>query len=87
MPFKYSPFFRFVGGNQASLDGVNAYRLEAYVTLLFGASSDCSRSREIGRLSSRTQEVSFCEEHPRPDEDEPGNKDQVGDLNRAHTDP
>ena len=32
------------GGNKASLDGVNEYRLEAYATLLFGASSDSSRS-------------------------------------------
>jgi len=35
---------QFVGGNKASLDGVNEYRLEAYATLLFGASSDHSRS-------------------------------------------
>jgi hypothetical protein len=35
---------QFVGGNKASLDGVNEYRLEAYATLLFGASSDSSRS-------------------------------------------
>jgi hypothetical protein len=35
---------QFVGGNKASLDGVNEYRLEAYATLLFGASSDSLRS-------------------------------------------
>jgi hypothetical protein len=33
-----------VGGNKASLDGVNEYRQEAYARLLFGASSDRSRS-------------------------------------------
>ena|SRR5580692_10361586 len=35
---------QFVGGNKASPDGVNEYRLEAYATLLFGASSDSLRS-------------------------------------------
>jgi hypothetical protein len=40
-PGKYS---EFVAGNKSSLDGVNEYRLEAYATLLFGASSDNSRS-------------------------------------------
>jgi hypothetical protein len=33
-----------VSGKKGSLDGVNEYRLEAYATLLFGASSDNSRS-------------------------------------------
>ena len=42
--FQVFAVFRFVGENQASLDGVNAYRLEAYATLLFGAASDGSRS-------------------------------------------
>jgi hypothetical protein len=37
-------YTQFVGGNKASLDGVNEYRLETYATLLFGASSDSSRS-------------------------------------------
>jgi hypothetical protein len=37
------PLYTRVGGNKASLDGVNEYRLEAYATLLFGASSDGSR--------------------------------------------
>jgi hypothetical protein len=33
-----------VGGNRVSLDRVNGYRLEAYDSLLFGASSDSPRS-------------------------------------------
>jgi hypothetical protein len=37
-------YTQFVGGNKASLDSVNEYRLEAYATLLFGALSDRSRS-------------------------------------------
>jgi hypothetical protein len=37
-------YAQFVGGNKASLEGVNEYRLEAYATLLFGASSDRARS-------------------------------------------
>jgi hypothetical protein len=43
--FNSELYTQFVGGNKASLDGVNEYRLEAYATLLFGASSDRSRSR------------------------------------------
>ena len=35
---------QLMSGEKASLDGVNEYRLEAYATLLFGASSDNSRS-------------------------------------------
>ena len=41
----FSPelYTQFEGGNKASLDGVNEYRLEINATLLFGASSDASR--------------------------------------------
>jgi hypothetical protein len=42
--FNAGLYTQFVGRNKASLDGVNEYRLEAYATLLFGASSDTSRS-------------------------------------------
>src|SRR5580704_15518247 len=42
--FQPGLYTQFVGGNKTSLDGVNEYRLEAYATLLFGASSDRSRS-------------------------------------------
>jgi hypothetical protein len=43
-------YTRFVGWNNVSLDGVNEYRLEAYATLLFGASSD---SYEVMRQNHR----------------------------------
>jgi hypothetical protein len=39
-------FSSFVRRNKASLDGVNEYRLEAYATLPFGASSDASSAPE-----------------------------------------
>ena len=45
--FNAGLYTQFVGRNKASLDGVNEYRLEAYATLLFGASSDTSRSCSI----------------------------------------
>jgi len=44
VPFNPGLYTQIVGGNKASLDGVNEYTLEAYATLLFGASSDRSRS-------------------------------------------
>ena len=37
-------YTQFVGGNKASLEGANEYRLEASATLPFGASTDSSRS-------------------------------------------
>ena len=46
-PVETRLYTQFVDGNEGSLDGVNEYRLEAleaYATLLFGASSDRSRS-------------------------------------------